>query len=138
MQSIVPSGVAMLNLFAQGAHISALAVFFLFGIYYAISTLLVVCLLLFSSSIRMRNSVILSIISNALSLTVSLGVIVFLFSTLTLHNTLIFLISNFVFQCSFLIFAYGVPIQSFLLPLIIGNSLAYWLVFPNVVRLLEL
>lgn len=128
----------MLKLLSSGGSVPSLAILLLFGIYYALSTLFVVCTLMFTASIRLRNSFSASVFANLFSLVASLIILNLSASSLTLHNTLVFSISNLVFQSIMFTEGFDMSIQSFLLPLIVGNSLTYWLIFPNVIRLMQL
>ena len=127
----------MTKMFLETLHLPSFAVFFLFVIYYAISILAITCLLMFSSiSIRMRHILTISVYAGIVSSIFSSLIIISFFSSSGAHRTLIFAASNTALQCFFLRFSYGISAKSTIIPLVVGNSLAYLLTFSQILQLM--
>ncbi len=120
------------------SHIYPIAILILFGIYYVLSTMAAVFFLKLTSHARTINSFVASFFANILSAVVAATIVIFSFDSLTVSATMIFALSNFLLQVFLLKERYGLNARSSVIPLMMGNSLAYMIVFPLVMRLLHL
>ncbi len=117
-------------------YLPSFATLFLFGTYYAVSTLFVMCLIvLFTTSIQLRHIFKAALLGNLLSVLFSVPIFFLFFNPITQASTLPFALSNVAFQTFFLLYE-GASLRTFIVPLIIGNSLAYWLIFPMIINVL--
>ena len=110
----------------------------IFSIYYVLSILIIACILFFVSSVRMRNIIRALITGSLVSILLSIIIMLqlnYFYSSSTLSDLLIFSVCNFGLQSIFLFKWYQLPIERFLIPLVIGNSLAFWVVFPTTLNL---
>ena len=127
----------MKSLILKVLHIPSFAVLFLFVIYYAISTLAITCLLMFSSvSVRMRHVLVASMYAGLFSAIISSLVIMSIFPYDGADRALVFAVSNIIFQYLFLWFFHGASFKSICIPLIVGNSLAYLITFSQILQLM--
>ena len=120
------------------SHIYPIAILILFGIYYILSTMAAVFFLKLTSHAQTTNSFVASFFANILSAIVAATIVIFSFDSLTLSATMIFAFSNFLLQVFLLKERYHMRIRSSVIPLMMGNSLAYMIIFPLVMRLLQL
>ncbi len=124
--------------FLGDSHLYPIAILVLFWIYYVLSTLAAVFFLKLTSHVRTLNSLVASFFANILSAVIAATIVIFSFDSLTLSATMIFAFSNFLLQLFLLKERYNMDVRYSVIPLVVGNSLAYWMVFPFVIKLLHL
>ncbi|MEX0671957.1 MAG: hypothetical protein WD068_01230 [Candidatus Babeliales bacterium] len=120
------------------SHIYPIAILILFGIYYVLSTLAAVFFLKLTSHARTIHSFAASFFANILSAIVAATIVIFSFDSFTLSATMIFALSNFLLQLFLMKERYDMDMRYSVIPLVMGNSLAYMIIFPLVMRLLQL
>ncbi len=120
------------------SQIYPVAILLLFGIYYFLSTFAAIFFLKLIANDAPVNSFMASFFANILSAFVAATIVIFSFDSFTFSATMIFAFSNFLLQVFVLKEQYNVDLKYSMIPLMMGNSLAYMIVFPLVLKLLEI